>query len=330
VDVIWHLIKDESFADNPLNPSWREGMNPYQATVPLHTTDRPEVHDIIGSMRRVLDVYSERVLIGEIYLPVERLVQYYGANLTGVHLPFNFQLLQANWDARGLARLIIDYEKALPEGGWPNWVLGNHDRHRIATRVGRAQARVAAMLLLTLRGTPTLYYGDEIGMLDVAIPADRIRDPVELNLPGLGIGRDPERTPMQWSAETKAGFTTGMPWLPIADDYAETNVESQRREPRSLLSLYRKLIDFRRGEPAMELGRFEPVEATGDVLAYVRRATRGNSAFLVALNLGSNPQFLSGAPQGTIEISTYLDRSLETISGDLQLRPDEGVVARLS
>jgi alpha-glucosidase len=121
-----------------------------------------------------------------------------------------------------------------------------------------------------------------------------------------------------------------MPWLPIAEDYAETNVESQRREPCSLLSLYRKLIDLRRGEPALELGRFEPVEAIGDVLAYVRRAARDNSAFLIALNLGSNPQVLSGAPQCTIEISTHLDRSLETISGDLQLRPNEGVVARLS
>ena len=122
-------------------------------------------------------------------------------------------------------RVLID------AGAWPSWVLGNHDRHRIASRVGPAQARVAAVLLLTLRGTPTLYYGDEIGMTDVPIPPDRVQDPFERNVPGLGLGRDPERTPMQWSAAPNAGFTAGTPWLPVAADYRETNVETQRRDP---------------------------------------------------------------------------------------------------
>jgi alpha-glucosidase len=332
VDVIWHLIKDKGFGDNPANPEWREGLNPYHALIPFNTTDRPEVHEIIVTMRRVLDSYPDRVLIGEIYLPVERLVQYYGVNLTGVHLPFNFQLLQAEWDARHIARLIVEYEKALPDGGWPNWVLGNHDRHRIASRVGRAQARVAAMLLLTLRGTPTLYYGDEIGMQDVPIARERIRDPVENNIPGIGLGRDPERTPMQWNAEPNAGFSTGEPWLPVAADYPKVNVENEREEPRSLLMLYRRLIDLRRGEAALEVGGFEPVEATGDVLAYLRRAQDNGSIFLIALNFGSTPQTLhrpAEAPPGTVEVSTYLDRDRERLTGDVYLRADEGIIARL-
>src|SRR6185369_17017347 len=133
-------------------------------------------------------------------------------------LPFNFMLLSAPWHAATIAKLIADYEAALPPGGWPNWVLGNHDRPRIASRVGAAQARLAAMLLLTLRGTPTLYYGDEIGMHDVAIPPERIQDPVERNVPGCGLGRDPQRTPMQWSAARNAGFTQAEPWLPVAED----------------------------------------------------------------------------------------------------------------
>jgi alpha-glucosidase len=333
VDVIWHLIKDEGFGDNPVNVDWREGMDPYQSTVPLHTTDRPEVHEIIASMRRVLDDYPERVLIGEIYLPVERLVQYYGVNLTGVHLPFNFQLLQSRWDARHIARLVVEYEKALPDGGWPNWVLGNHDCRRIASRVGRAQARVAAMLLLTLRGTPTLYYGDEIGMQDVSIAPERLRDPVGRAAPDLGLGRDPERTPMHWSAGRHAGFTTGEPWLPVAADYREVNVEAERENPRSLLVLYRRLIDMRRGEPALELGRFEPLESEGDVLAYLRRAPNDGSVFLIALNLGATPQILrraSGAAEGVVEISTWLDRVGERVQANLHLRPDEGVVVRLA
>ncbi|HEX7230925.1 MAG TPA: alpha-amylase family glycosyl hydrolase, partial [Candidatus Binatia bacterium] len=257
VDVLWHLIKDEQFRDNPINPDWREGADPYQKLLPLHSTDQAEVHAVVTRMRRLIDRYQDRVLIGEIYLPVERLVQYYGVNLSGVHVPFNFQLLLARWQARDIARIIAQYETALPRGGWPNWVLGNHDRPRIASRVGPKQARVAAMLLLTLRGTPTLYYGDEIGMHDVEIPLDKVQDPFEKNVPGRGLGRDPQRTPMQWNAARNAGFTTGEPWLPVAKDYAEINVERERDDPSSFLSLYTQLISVRRGEPALEVGELE-------------------------------------------------------------------------
>ena len=332
VDVLWHIIKDERFRDNPSNPSWHEGMDPYQALIPIQTTDQPEVHRIIARMRQLFDEYQERVLIGEIYLPVERLVQYYGTDLTGTHLPFNFQLIFAKWDARHLARLITEYEAALPKGAWPNWVLGNHDQHRIASRVGPAQARVAAMLLLTLRGTPTIYYGDEIGMHDVAIPPERVQDPFEKNVPGKGLGRDPERTPMQWSSEENSGFTAGEPWLPIAEDFHEVNVETERNDPRSILTLYRRLIELRRGEPALEVGGFEPLEAEGDMLAYIRRTSTDEREFLIALNLGSQPQVLrryTDTSEGTIELSTHLDRSGERVQGDLQLRPDEGLLIRL-
>ena len=107
-------------------------------------------------MRRVVDEFPDRVLIGEIYLPLQRLVAYYGTDLSGANLPFNFALLSAPWQARAIAKLIDDYEAALPFGAWPNWVLGNHDRPRIASRIGPAQTRIAPMLLLTLRGTPTM------------------------------------------------------------------------------------------------------------------------------------------------------------------------------
>ena len=132
-------------------------------------------------------------MIGEIYLPLQRLVAYYGNDLTGAQMPFNFALLSTLWSARSIENIIADYERALPTGAWPNWVLGNHDRPRIASRVGPEQARVAAMLLLTLRGTPTLYYGDEIGMHQVAIAPEEVRDPFEKNVPG--IGRRPRRLP---------------------------------------------------------------------------------------------------------------------------------------
>src|ERR1700721_251962 len=214
-------------------------------------------------MRRVIDEFDDRVLIGEIYLPLHRLVAYYGNNLAGAQMPFNFSLLATLWSARSIERIIADYEQALPSGAWPNWVLGNHDRPRIASRIGRDQARVAAMLLLTLRGTPTLYYGDEIGMHHVAIAPDQVRDPFEKNVPGIGVGRDGCRTPMQWDATAYAGFSTSAPWLPLADDFLHENVVNLEADSRSILNLYKPLLDLRKRLPQLVSGEYVPVAADG-------------------------------------------------------------------
>ncbi len=206
IDALRQVIKDEEFRDNPPNPSYTPDQGPYQSLLPIYSTDRPEVHDVIRELRQIMDAYPEKLMIGELYLPLERLVRYYGVDNSGVHLPANFHLILTPWRASDIAALVETYEGLLPEGAWPNWVLGNHDRHRIASRIGPEQARVAAMLLLTLRGTPTVYYGDEIGMHDVPIPPEAAQDPWELNVPGLGLGRDPERTPMQWDAGRTCWF----------------------------------------------------------------------------------------------------------------------------
>jgi len=331
VDVIWHLVKDDQFRDNPPNPAYRKGDPPHHAVVPLYTADRPEVHDLIEGMRRVVDEFSARVLIGEIYLPVERLVAYYGRDLTGVHLPFNFSLLSARWHARQLAKLIDEYEAALPAGGWPNWVLGNHDRPRIASRVGTEQARVAAMLLLTLRGTPTIYYGDEIGMEQVPVADKDVRDPFEFNVPGQGLGRDGCRTPMQWDDTEFAGFSRAPPWLPLSAAYQTQNVAQQRTEPSSIYHLYQRLLQFRKERRTLQHGSYHPVTARGDLLIYVR-AFEGER-LLVALNLGAEPLAVSftGSPlRGTILLSTALDRESEMIEREIHLRANEGLLLELA
>ncbi|MBD0275866.1 MAG: DUF3459 domain-containing protein, partial [Acetobacteraceae bacterium] len=326
VDAIHHLIEDAAFRDNPPNPDWRPGMSPARRVIRARTMDQPEVHDAIAEMRRVADAYpGDRVLIGEAYLPIDRLMTYYGRDLSGFHLPFNFHLLSTPWEAGAIAGLIRRYEAALPPGGWPNWVLGNHDRSRVASRLGPVQARVAAMLLLTLRGTPTIYQGDELGMMDVPIPPDRVQDPWERNVPGLGLGRDPVRTPMQWDAGPNAGFTRAgaEPWLPLAPDHAANNVAAQAADPRSVLSLHRALLALRRAEPALSTGSYVPVEgAEEDVLAYERRDHATGRCLLVALNLGGRERGLPRAASGTgrVLLSTYMD------GGAARLRPDEGVV----
>lgn len=328
VDVMWHLIKDEQLRDNPANLDYVPGQQPYQQLLPIYSTDRPEVHGVVAELRRVVEEFDDRVLIGEIYLPPEKLVAYYGQNLAGAHLPFNFSLISAPWNAQSIARLINDYEAALPPGAWPNWVLGNHDRPRIASRIGDDQARVAAMLLLTLRGTPTLYYGDEIGMPQAEIAPDQVRDPWERNLPGLGLGRDGCRTPMRWDSTRHGGFSTGEPWLPLGPNLTLCNAAAQADNPASMLSLYRALTALRRAMPELALGDCKPVEATGDLLAYVREY-RGQRV-LIILNVGCAPDsFDASRWPGRILLSTFMDREGELTDSTVALRGSEGVIVRL-
>jgi glycosidase len=266
------------------------------------------------------------VLIGEIYLPVDRLMHYYGRERPGVHLPFNFQLIDMTWDARTLAAAITTYEAALPLGGWPNWVLGNHDRPRVATRLGQAQARVAAVLLLTLRGTPTLYYGDELGLSDVGIEPAQVRDPRELREPGLGLGRDPVRTPMPWDGSDNAGFSTAKPWLPLHADWRTRNLARMTDDPQSILTLYRRLLALRREHPALSIGDFVLVTVEDELLVYARR--HESQRLLVALNLGERNhrlQLPDWARGGRLLLSTREDAPLAE-DGALLLRSNEAVV----
>jgi alpha-glucosidase len=326
VDVMWMLIKDDQFRDNPINPESAPDAPASQRLLAVYNTDRPEVHAIVADMRAVLDSYGDRLLIGEIYLPLHQLAAYYGQDLKGAQLPFNFHLILCPWNAEAIATAITEYEAALPVGAWPNWVIGNHDRSRIATRAGRAQARIAAMLLLTLRGTPTMYYGDEIGMTDVPIPPAEVQDPAEKNEPGKGMGRDPERTPMQWDNSRFAGFTAGTPWLRLSTDYATVNVATLSSQPDSVLSLYRALIGLRNGNAALNSGGVERVSSNGNVLRYER--VDGEQRFAVLLNFNDKrEEALIGG--GRIVVSTHMDRSGETVEGNVSLRAFEGVVVQL-
>ena len=333
VDILWHMIKAEAFPDNPANPAWTPGMADMHRVLQLHSTDQPEVHGIAAEMRALADSYGkegERLLVGEIYLPVDRLMEYYGREAAPeVQLPFNFQLIDAPWNARALHDLIAGYEAALPPGGWPNWVLGNHDRPRAAARFGDAQARIAAMLLLTLRGTPTIYYGDEIGIGAVDIPADRIADPRELREPGLGFGRDPVRTPMAWDGSAHAGFSAGVPWLPLHADWPDRNVTAERDDPASMLSLYRDLLQLRRAHRALSLGEMTMLPAEGAVLAYER--TYEGERIIIVLNLSGSEARIS-LPEDvatTRLLSTLADGTSSSDAHSLvgtNLRGNEGLV----
>ena len=332
VDVLSMLIKDSQFRDNEMNPLWKPGDPPYLRQKMHFTEDQPEIHEIVREMREVLDNYSERVLIGEIYLPVARLMHYYGQNLDEAHLPFNFQLVtMPTWEARVIRGMVEEYEAALPTGAWPNWVLGNHDRLRIATRVGREQARLAQMLLLTLRGTPTCYYGDEIGMQNVAIPPEQLQDPQGKDDPRHS--RDPQRTPMQWDESANAGFCRPevRPWLPLSDDFQRFNVASEQQDPRSFLMLTRALLQQRRALAALTLGAFRAVDAD-NAACFVYERQYADQRYLVALNFSEHEEVvkLPGYSTGRIVLSTYMDGGEGTLDlAELRLRGNEGLLLEI-
>jgi alpha-glucosidase len=240
-------------------------------------------------------------------------------------------LLTLPWEARKISAAIGEYEGALPSQGWPNWVLGNHDQPRIASRIGSQQARVAAMLLLTLRGTPTIYYGDEIGMRDVPIPVDEIQDPQGLNMPDKNLSRDPARTPMQWNNSEQGGFTTGKPWLRLDRNFLTVNVQSQREDIYSMLSLYRKLIRLRDEEPSLIDGSYIPVYSDHQMIAYIRHR-EGSPRLLILLNLSHRPCYFrqgSEPMKGVILVSTSPELENIVVENTISLSGDEGIVVKL-
>ncbi len=335
IDVLWHIIKAETLSDNPINAEWTPDRTQRDRLIQLYSTDQPEAHEISAEFRALADRYGDRVLIGEICLPNDRLARWYGEpDRPQVHLPFNFQLIENAWDAGSLRRTISAYEASLPRFGWPNWVMGSHDAPRIAARVGEAQARVAAMLLLTLRGTPTMYQGDEIGIGKVRIAPIGCADPQDLRQPGLGIGRDRSRTPMPWDGSDYAGFSTVDPWLPLNEDWQSRNVVAQAADNGSLLSLYRSLLSLRRSHEALAIGDIALVDAAENVLAYLRR--HADECLLIALNLSDRTQPLplsSSLPPDTcaaaVLISTLWPSDLTLRPIDGALAPNEGLVMRL-
>ncbi|ADV68457.1 alpha-amylase family glycosyl hydrolase [Deinococcus maricopensis] len=332
VDVIWLLAKDPTFANEPLNPDWQPGQLDHGQLVHTGTQDLPLTHAYIRELRAALDEFEDRMMVGEIYLPIERLVTYYGSGEGAeCHLPFNFHLINTPWTAGAVRRLVDEYDAAVSAvGGWPNWVLGNHDQHRFRSRVGDAQYRVAQTLLLTLRGTPTVYYGDEIGMRDVPVPLEQQRDPQGLQQPDVpGASRDPERTPMQWDDQPNAGFSSAQPWLPVAEDAPIVNVAAQAQAEGSDLQYFRALTRLRAQRPALHAGTYRPVDTPfEDVFAYLRE--HEGDRVLVLLNFGGARRTLDLGALGTARTLLSSDAATDVTLADLELRPHEARVLDLA
>ena len=289
VDAVKHLLEDPMLRSEARDPSFNSTTNNcttnitssycYNSLIHNLTTDYAGIHEIIQDWRKLSDSYSgDRFLVGEIYDPIDEVMTYYGNDSNEFHFPFNFLLLgNSEWTGTNVSDLIELWLDNMPQGAWPNWVLGNHDNARIASKAGLYLARALNVLLLTLPGTPTTYYGEEILMTNVDVPDSEKHDDF--------AGRDAERTPMQWNISANAGFTTNSnPWLPVASNFSTYNVEVENNQTSSMLSLYKQLVNLRSKYAAFQYSDYEGLLNTTEVLGFRRFHQSEGIQFIVLVN----------------------------------------------
>jgi alpha-glucosidase len=300
LDVINYIFKDDRLRSNP----YRIGRRPYDMQRHRYDKDLPKNMEVVREMRRLVDSYGDRMLVGEIdnddpYEPA----RYYGKGTDGLNLSFYFHFANQPFCAGAFRSAVATWEASVPKGAWPVYFLSNHDRMRHIGRYAagdgartNARAQVAAVLLLTVRGTPFLYYGEEIGMGNLPIRRKDLKDPVGIRYWPVPVGRDPSRTPMQWDDTVSAGFSSSAEtWLPVNPDYRTRNAAGQADDPSSLLSFYRAVIWERKRSAALTRGTMEILRETPrGVLAYLRE--HGDERCLVVLNFSNRAAEVS--PKG--------------------------------
>lgn len=293
IDAVIFLLEDPKLHDEAENKNFTDKYNCtafknnnthcYDRLIHNLTKDFTGIHDIIRGWRKVADNYTDRFLVGETYDPVDVVMTYYGKDNDEFHFPFNFLLLSNNnWTGSHVNDTVSMWMDALPKGAWPNWVLGNHDNPRIASKAGNYLARALNVLLLTLPGTSTTYYGEEIFMTDVYVPPDERHD--------LYQNRDQERTPMQWKNVTYAGFTDGgkKPWLPVATNYSTYNVDTESRNSSSMLKLYKQVVNLISTQEAFRFAEYEAIMSNLNLFAYRRFHNGTKEEFVVVVNFSQS------------------------------------------
>jgi alpha-glucosidase len=333
LDVATAYLKDPQLRSNPF--SFKAIPDFFQRHI--HDRNQGEVHEIFREMRAVADAAGERVLIGETHGQDPALAaSCHGKAGDELNMAFNFEFLYRPWGARAFRQSAERWYAALPEGAWPNFTLSNHDQPRhiwryrgrgaSAASVTEGRARIAAAMLLTIRGTPFLYYGEEIGMDCERLPRSALRDPLgKATWPLRSLGRDPERTPMQWDGSANAGFGAVRPWLPVNPDYRSRNVAAQEGDPDSLLSWYKALIALRRSTPALREGDIRFLDLHPEVLAYERQAQAGGR-ILVLLNFASARRTVRLESGARVLLGSGREGGAAIVAGNVELGPSEALV----
>jgi alpha-glucosidase len=320
IDVVQKIAKDPLLRDNP-----EVGRR--------HDEDWDTIHDRLRGIRRIVEEFPDRMIVGEVYLlDLHRVVSYLNSG-DQLHMAHNFVFLHLPWSAEAFRTSIEDFEALAAETTWPAWFLANHDHPRVASRFddgghGEARARAVALMLYAVRGTPFIYQGEELALPDAEIPPDRVID-VD--------GRDPERAPIPWRplsvAGPGAGFTTGEPWLPLVADAERLCVERQAADPRSTLTLVRRLAALRRRAPVLQTGAQQSLDAGADMLAWLREGD--GERWLAAINFATTSVPLRlGAElprRARLAVSSDPDRLSDEVNlSSLTLEPSEGILVRVS
>jgi alpha-glucosidase len=324
IDVCNVIIKDAELRDNPPATEDDDFETQMFGQRSVYNANRPEVHEVVRRWRRLADTYDEpRLLIGETPVPVEQLAAFYGDGRDELGLAFNFSFISAPFAAGPMRAVVEETEAALPPRAWPAWTGSNHDMFRFPTRWAGddpRQVRLALLMLLSLRGTPVLYQGDEIGMANATVAPDDLRDPLGVRFHPYYDGRDAGRTPMQWRDGAGGGFTDGeRPWLPLGD-VARTNVAAQRDDPDSVLTFCRELIAYRRRYPEFVTADYASLPAPEGVWAF----GRGDN-HVVILNMSPDPLELKGFGS-TVRFGTDRARAQEVAASPLRMAPYEGLI----
>ena len=330
IDVCNVIVKDALLRDNP--PATTDDPLDVQLYGQrfVYNANRPEVHEVIRRWRQLADSSQPpRILLGETAVDaLEPLAEFYGSDNDELHLAFNFPFINAPLEAEAMRSIVERTEAALPPGAWPAWTGSNHDMSRLATRWAKGvplRARVALLMLLGLRGTPVLYQGDEIGLVDTTLGREDLRDPLGVRFWPAYEGRDAMRTPMPWQNIPGGGFTAPgtKPWLPLGD-LAAANVEDQRSDPGSVLTLTRDLLLLRRQHPDLQTGSYSSLPSPTGVWAWLR-----GTEFAVLANLSDEEAALENL-NGHVRIGTNRARDGESVSGAVRLQGWEGLVIQRS
>lgn len=291
LDVFNEYFKDAQFRDNPK----KLGRRPFDSQIHLYDSNQPEMMKVVADIRALLDQYPERYSVGETFMSTpKKAAAYCGPDK--LHATFDFELLFDPWNPARFLQTILRREENLAPGAWPNYVLNNHDNPRSATRYHApeddAKLKAAAAILMTLRGTPFLYAGEEIGMRDIHVSRSEMQDPLGIHYWPIPVGRDGARSPMQWNSKENAGFTTGKPWLKVHPNYITRNAEAQQADPNSLFNFYKTLMKIRKAHPVLQKGMFIPLNHDPQrVLAYLRKDSE--QSVLVAVNFSRRPSKLA-------------------------------------
>ncbi len=335
VDAVDWMAKDQQFRDNPPNLHYSPGVDdPYHAYERKYSQNAPQLYSYLREMAEVVKDYPKGFMVTETYPDrrniVSEYLKLYDRYLAEVSAPFNFEGILLPWTAISFKTFIDRFQAGLKPNHIPIYVLGNHDNSRLVTRIGQDAARAAALMLLTLPGIAFIYYGDELGMTDVHITPEKVRDPFEKRVPGMGLGRDPERTPMQWSALPNAGFSKVKPWLPVGSNFKEVNAVQEGNDQRSILSMYRKLIQLRRLSPILQYGNYESLEINNAFVFGFARSYKGH-ALAVVLNFSDQEvEFNTALKEGVLMYTTHGDAEARPIHLSKHgLRPNEGQIVTL-